>query len=160
MGRGGRRQLRNQLPAGLTVTPAPLTVAANDLTAPTDGPIPALTYTVTGLVNGDTRGVVSRVTLSTTATGSSLPGGYPITVTSSFAANYTITARTGTPTLTPSALLVGAPQFVVGTNASGTGAATAYNPDGSVAKRSLRSPGTPARSGRRSPTSTGTGPRT
>jgi hypothetical protein len=54
-------------------------------------PVPTLTYTLTGFVNGDTASVVSGApVLSTTATSSSPPGHYSITVSvgTLSAANY------------------------------------------------------------------------
>jgi hypothetical protein len=65
----------------LSVTPAPLTVTANNLTIRRDAPMPALTYTIRGFVNGDTSAVVTGMpALSTQATSSSATGTYPITV--------------------------------------------------------------------------------
>src|SRR5208337_5215547 len=67
--------------ATLTVSPAHLTVTADNQTKIQGNPNPTLTYTLSGFVNGDTSSVVSgAATLSTTATTSSPPGSYPITV--------------------------------------------------------------------------------
>ena len=53
----------------LTVSPATLTVTADDLTRPEGEANPPLTYTLSGLVNGDTASVVDGAPiLSTTAT--------------------------------------------------------------------------------------------
>ena len=60
-----------------TVNPAPLTVTATNESM-TYGGTPALTYTYTGLVNGDTSATFSG-SLVTTATSSSNVGDYPIT---------------------------------------------------------------------------------
>lgn len=75
----------------LTVTPATLTVTANDLSKAAGAPLPTLTYKVSGFTNGDTTSVVSgKASCSTTATASSPPGTYPITCTkgSLAASNY------------------------------------------------------------------------
>ena len=67
--------------ATLTVSPAHLTVTADNQTKFQSNPNPTLTYTIAGFVNGDTAAVVSGApVLSTTATTSSPPGSYPITV--------------------------------------------------------------------------------
>ena len=84
-----------------TVNPAPLTVTAANESMPYGGTVPALTYTYTGLVNGDTSATFSGG-LATTATSSSSVGSYPITQGSLAATgNYTIgTFNAGTLTVT------------------------------------------------------------
>ena len=71
------------------------------------GAVPALTYTYTGLVNGDTSATFSGG-LATTATSSSSVGGYPITVgTLAATGNYTIgTFNPGTLTVNAAALTI------------------------------------------------------
>jgi Zn-dependent metalloprotease len=70
-----------QLTRSFTVGKALLTLRANDLTRAFGQPNPPLTYTTTGLVNGDPPNVVTGVAaLSTTATASSPSGAYPITI--------------------------------------------------------------------------------
>jgi hypothetical protein len=90
--------------ATLTVVPAVLTVAANNLTIQYGSSIPTLTATISGFVNGDLGGsVVGGVpALSTTATGSSGAGTYPITVATGSlkAANYSFRFVNGTLTIT------------------------------------------------------------
>ena len=74
----------------LTVSAAPLTVTATNESMVYGGTVPALTYTYTGLVNGDTS-VVFSGSLATTATSSSSVGDYPITVgTLAATGNYTV----------------------------------------------------------------------
>jgi hypothetical protein len=76
----------------LTVNQARLTVTANNATRVYGAANPTLTDTITGFVNGDTSTVVSgAAALSTTATGSSPVGTYPITAAQGTlaAANYT-----------------------------------------------------------------------
>jgi len=92
-----------------SVAQATLSIAANNLTIQNDIAIPALSFTVTGLVNGDTPSVLSNSpAMSTTATAGSSPGTYPINIASvdSFgnavtAANYIINSYVpGTLTIT------------------------------------------------------------
>ena len=86
-----------------TVNPAVLTVKANNLSGNSGQPLPTLTYTITGFVNGDTQSVVSGTpVLSTTATRTSPPGVYPIIISQGTLAaqNYTFTFVNGTLTLT------------------------------------------------------------
>jgi hypothetical protein len=82
-----------------TMAQAPLTVAVNNLNKQFDAPLPVLTGTLTGTVNGDQIGV----SYSTTATQSSpvVAGGYPITalVTGSAVGNYSVTNNPGTLTV-------------------------------------------------------------
>jgi hypothetical protein len=91
------------------VTKAVLTVTANSLST-TYGTIPALTYTMTGFFNGDTQlgATAGGPTLSTTATMTSAPNTYPITLVagSLAAANYTFTCVGGTLTVTQAPLTV------------------------------------------------------
>ncbi len=84
-----------------------LTVTVANATMKVGSALPALTGTVTGLVNGDTLGTTIVVTYSTTATSSSPAGTYPITatVTGSSAANYGVVVNAGTLTITPAATL-------------------------------------------------------
>jgi hypothetical protein len=81
-------------PTGLTATiaPASLKLTANNLTMNTGAMVPTLTYTATGLVNGETTAVfTTQPTLTTTATSASPPGIYPINIMGGEAPNYTIT---------------------------------------------------------------------
>ena len=66
----------------VTVNKAPLTVTADPKSMNVGGPVPPLTASYSGWVNGDSSAVlVGSPALSTTATNNSLPGPYPITVT-------------------------------------------------------------------------------
>ena len=86
----------------LTVNPAPLTVTASNESMTYGGTVPALAYTYTGLVNGDTSASFTGG-LATTATSSSTVGRYSITQgTLAATGNYTIgTFNTGTLTVSP-----------------------------------------------------------
>ena len=84
-----------------TITPAPLTVTANNATKVYGSNNPVFTGTVTGLVNGDS----DTPTFSTTATAGSAVGNYVI-VPSLTDPNYTITYVPGTLTITPAPLTI------------------------------------------------------
>src|SRR5262249_39479021 len=61
------------------VTSAPLTITADDKSKSVGSPIPPLTFTPSGFVNGDTTdSLTTQPTLSTTATSASPAGTYPI----------------------------------------------------------------------------------
>ena len=95
----------------LTLTPAPLTIAALNATKVYGGPLPPLTFTVNGLLNSDTVGGVVAGSLVTTATPASSVGTYPVTQGSlTTNANYTLTA------FTPSNLSVTPASFTVTAN--------------------------------------------
>jgi hypothetical protein len=90
------------------ITPAPLTVRASTNESMTyGGTVPTLTYTYTGLVNGDTTASFTG-RLSTTATASSSVGAYPIAEgTLTATGNYMIaTFKHGTVTVTLAPLTV------------------------------------------------------
>jgi hypothetical protein len=91
----------------LTVAPAPLTVTAQSNSMAYGGTVPALSYSYTGLFNGD-MGASFTGSLSTTATSSNNIGPYPITVGSLAATgNYTIGAfNPATFTVNPAPLTV------------------------------------------------------
>ncbi|MFB3890727.1 MAG: MBG domain-containing protein [Phycisphaerae bacterium] len=86
----------------LTITPAPLTITADDKTMVCGDPLPALTASYAGFVNGDTPASLSaQPVLSTTASASSPAGTYAITASGAADANYTITYVAGAMTVTP-----------------------------------------------------------
>lgn len=91
----------------VSVTPAPLTVTADDVSLVAGQPVPALTATITGFVNGETRatsGVTGSPSCTTTATAASAPGTYPIVCTQGTlaATNYRFaTFVAGTVTVAP-----------------------------------------------------------
>src|SRR5208337_4370177 len=94
-------------PGSLTVNAAPLIVNTMDESMTYGGTVPALTYTYTGLVNGDSSATFSGG-LATTATSSSSVGGYSITEGTLVATgNYTIgTFNPGTLTVNAAPLIV------------------------------------------------------
>jgi filamentous hemagglutinin family protein len=91
----------------LTVTPASLTVTADNQSKVYGAPDPTLTYTPSGtLYYGDGYGVISGVSLST-ATGAAATGGtHTITASGGIASNYNVTDVDGTLTVTPASLVV------------------------------------------------------
>ena len=95
------------LAGSLTVTPAPLTITANNLSKPTGVPNPTLTVSFSGFVNGDSdipTVVTTAPAIITNATTSSTPGSYPIIASGAVAPNYAITYVAGTLTVTAATL--------------------------------------------------------
>jgi len=95
----------------LTIRPAPLTVTVNNLSRAYGAANPQLTYTVSGLRNGDTAAQVLQGALATTANASSPVGNYNITqgtlaLTAYGTARYTLTFNQGTLSVTPAPLTV------------------------------------------------------
>jgi hypothetical protein len=84
----------------ITVDRARLTVTANNQSMKQGAAVPALTYKMTGFVNGDTqaKATTGQPKLKTTATSSSVPGSYPIEVAAGTlkAKDYSFTYVNGT----------------------------------------------------------------
>jgi hypothetical protein len=81
----------------LTIGKATLTVTADNKTMPLGGPVPALTITYSGFVNGDAASSLSPPpTATTTATAASPAGAYPITPSGGSSNNYTLVYVNGT----------------------------------------------------------------
>jgi len=75
----------------LTVTPAPLTIIADNKSRPAGSANPVLTMTFHGFVNGDTvSNLTTQPLIITTANNLSLPASYPITASGAADSNYTI----------------------------------------------------------------------
>nr|WP_255502210.1 MBG domain-containing protein [Algoriphagus sp. AK58] len=89
----------------LSITPATLTIIADDKSRVYGAVNPPLTFSYAGLVNGDT-GVAVEPSLATTATSSSNVGTYPITLTGGSDPNYAITRVNGTLSVTPAPLTI------------------------------------------------------
>ncbi|SPE59113.1 conserved exported hypothetical protein [Verrucomicrobia bacterium] len=93
----------------LSVTPAPLTITADNQSKVYGAALPTLTASYSGFVNGDTAAsFTSPVTLATTATAASPVGTYTITPSGAADANYTITEVNGTLSVTPASLTIAA----------------------------------------------------
>jgi hypothetical protein len=91
----------------LSVTPAALTITADNQSKAYGAALPTLTASFSGLVNGDTSASLTTApTLSTTATASSHVGSYPITPAGAVAGDYRISYVDGTLSVTPAALTI------------------------------------------------------
>ena len=85
----------------LTITPAPLTIKANDMTRAEGEPNPDFTATYEGFKNGETNEVLTvQPTFVCDADENSKPGTYPIYVKDAGSPNYEITYLAGTLTVT------------------------------------------------------------
>ena len=87
------------VPGWLTVNQATLTVSANNVTMQVGGVVPALTYSTTGWVNGDTQvALTGAPVLTTNATSTSAAGSYAIVVMPGTmkSANYQLVCVNGT----------------------------------------------------------------
>jgi streptogramin lyase len=94
-------------PGTLSITPAPLSVTANDARRPFGQPNPAFTVTYQGLVNNDTPSSLGgTLSFSTTASPTSTVGAYSITPGGLTSSNYTITFLPGTLTVVPESVAV------------------------------------------------------
>lgn len=104
--------------ASATVSPATLTISADNASRPYGAANPAFTGSMSGVVGSD----VITLSFSTTATTSSLPGTYPIIPAASGAAlvNYTVVATNGTLTVEkiPVTVTVTGGTYFYGTSAS------------------------------------------
>jgi RHS repeat-associated protein len=89
----------------LTVTPAALTISADDKSMTYGGTLPVLTASYSGLVNGDTGAAITGLSLSTVPA-SSHAGSYAITASGGADADYSITLKNGTLTITPAPLTI------------------------------------------------------
>ncbi|MEN0054287.1 MAG: MBG domain-containing protein [Mucilaginibacter sp.] len=94
-------------PGTLTVTPAPLTITANDANKVYGAAVPALSVNYSGFVGtDDAASLTTQPTLSTTATTNSPVNTYPITASGAASANYIFIYKPGTLTVTPAALTI------------------------------------------------------
>ena len=95
------------VPGTLAVTPAPLTITADDQARAYGAANPTLTATYSGFVNGDgPSDLDAAAVLATSATPASPAGTYPITVSGAADANYDITFVAGTLTVGSAVLTV------------------------------------------------------
>ena len=88
--------------ASFCISPAPLTITANNYTIKQGDPLPDFEATYAGFVNDETSDVLTtHPSFSTLATSSSEPGTYEIVAYDAEAQNYEITYVNGTLTITP-----------------------------------------------------------
>ena len=88
----------------VTIAKATATVTADDESKIYGADDPTLTYTVTGLLNGDAPSVITDVALSTAIGTSATAGSHTITAAGGTADNYAITDMNGTLAVSPSPL--------------------------------------------------------
>jgi hypothetical protein len=94
----------------LTVSKAPLTITADNKTMRRGSPVPPLTASYSGFVNGDTpANLTTPASLTTTATSRSPQGKYPIVVSGATSPDYAITFVNGVLTVTWRGFLTPAP---------------------------------------------------
>ncbi len=84
----------------VTVGGVPLTITASSATVAYSLPIPQITPTIVGLVNGDTQASLGPLLCSTTAVQGSPVASYPATCSGAVNPNYAITYVSGTVTIT------------------------------------------------------------
>src|SRR5262249_13682911 len=98
----------------LSVTPAALTITGTNATKVYGAPLPSLTASYSGFVNGDTAASLSTApSLATTATATSTPGTYPVTIGGAVDPDYTIGYVNGTLTVVQAS-----PSVTVGSSAN------------------------------------------
>jgi hypothetical protein len=91
----------------LTITPAPLTLSAANATKLYGAVNPSLSYSISGLVNGDASSIVTGVAETTSATASSGVGSYPIALSGGSAGpNYSLVYKPGSLAVTPASLVL------------------------------------------------------
>lgn len=101
----------------LSVTPAPLTITADNKTKTYGAALPTLTYSYSGFVNGDSAAsLTTQPVLAMTATAASPIAGNPYAITVSGAAdlNYTIIYVNGWLNVTPAHIVAAADVYVIG----------------------------------------------
>jgi MBG domain (YGX type) len=90
-----------------TISPAPLTITADNASMTYGGTLPSPSVSYTGFVNGDrASSLTTPPTITTTATSASPAGDYPITASGAVDPNYNITYNPGTLSIGPGSLVV------------------------------------------------------
>jgi hypothetical protein len=92
----------------LTITPAALTVTVADKAMTYGGSMPALTYSISGFVNGDTSANLTALPLVTTAPDSSNVGVYQITANGVVDSDYIVSYVPANLTINKADLLISA----------------------------------------------------
>ena len=132
---GGTYTTATSVPQSLTVTPASLTITADNQTKIYGAVMPALTASYHGFVNNDNAGnLTTAPTISTTATATSPVANspYQISVSGAVDPNYTITYAPGTLTVNQAPLDITANSVTktVGTTITGGAGSTAFTYSG------------------------------
>ena len=126
--RADDRLRRHAHPGTLTVMPAPLTITADNQTMIFGTPLPTLTASYSGFVNGETAASLTTLpTLSTTATADSPSSGnpYPITASGAVDPNYAISYVAGSLTVLTSTITLSPGSLDLGTTTAGTAGSVA-----------------------------------
>ena len=90
------------------VLPAPLTIRGNDAAKPFGAPLPVLTASASGFVNGDSwTALAGSLAVTTSAVAQSPVGIYPIVPSGVISSNYAITFASGALTIVRGAVVVG-----------------------------------------------------
>ena len=99
----------------LTVKQAPLTVSVGNYTKKQGDPMPTFKLTYSGFKMNETESVLTKKpTISCSATATSAPGDYPITLSGATATNYSFTYKNGTLTVTKAdAIVVTAKNYTI-----------------------------------------------
>ena len=103
------------VPGALCVTPAPLGVTAPTLSVPYGSPVPTITPSYSGFVNGDTPGSLTTPPTCVTSYTVGAPAGssFPTSCSGASDHNYVITYVPGTLTVTPAPLTITASSATV-----------------------------------------------
>ena len=120
----------------LTINKAPLTITAKDTTRAYGTANPILTYTYSGLVNGDLA-TFTWPTIITAALPNSPPGTYPIIPSAAIDPNYTITYVNGTLTVTKAPLTITAKPHTITYNGTAYTGGNGVEPTGFAAGESI-----------------------
>src|SRR5438093_248231 len=136
--------------ATINVTPATLTVTADDASRPYGADNPAFTFQYSGFVNSEGSGIATTApTCSSTANSTSNVGPYPITCSGGLSANYTFKYVDGKLTVNPALLTITANDATKTYGDTVTFAGTEFTTSGSVnsdtvSSATLTSPGAAA----------------
>src|SRR6185369_11811326 len=140
--------------ATINIVPATLTITPDNVSRTYGATNPTFTFHYSGFVNNEDPTVVvaTQPTCSTTATGASSIGQYPITCSGGVVPNYTLTYQNGTLTIDPASLTITADDRIKTFGQTVTFAGTEFttsnlvNSD-SVSRVTLASAGSPADAG-------------
>src|SRR6185369_378009 len=140
--------------ATINIVPATLTITPDNVSRTYGATNPTFTFHYSGFVNNEDPTVVvaTQPTCSTTATGASSIGQYPITCSGGVVPNYTLTYQNGTLTIDPASLTITADDRIKTFGQTVTFAGTEFTTNNlvnsdSVSRVTLASAGSPADAG-------------